>query len=255
MKKIILFCVSCLFLAVCMAADIKAASFVENPEEETASSIPAYLFLSDSCPWCRKLKQQGFPAKFRNKYAGQVTLKEYEIHTPAGKQQFRALAQKHQLDGGVPVLIIGETVISGYSDDILVRAGQAVQKERKTGKYQTKKRTSKKEQNLPMVISITMEDEELAGVAPAEELQQMQAYLDRVREDNGEMLSSMNRLLNAKARNQAMAIANTYEQKMKELASASPSFDAFKKDAAKLEAEQQKALDRLVRSQMGKTRK
>lgn len=252
MKRSLFLFVLCVFLPICTFAQLNKSSFVASaePEADSESAIPVYLFVSNSCPWCRKLKQEGFPAKFKQKYASEVIFKEYEVHSTEGQQQFSAMIKKHHLKGGVPVLIIGNTVLPGYSPNMMARADEAMQKERGNKKYKVvkKKPVKKEEEKLPEVISISMDDETLKGVAPEKDLQQMQAYLEQMQDDNGEMLTSLNNLISAKALNKAMSITNTYEQKMRDLAAKSQSFASFKKEAAKLEAEQQKQIDQLIRT-------
>ena len=154
MKKRFFRLVLAVVLSVMGTGGYAVSSFVSVSDTDSdGSAIVAYLFLSNSCPWCRKLKQENFPTQFRQKYAGRVTLKEYEIHTTEGRQQFSKLTKKHGLSGGVPVLIIGSTVVPGYSSNMMARADDAVKKESKNHPA-VKKKAPKKEDNLPAVISI-----------------------------------------------------------------------------------------------------
>ena len=243
MKKIIYVFISVVALLMSTAGlGVAASSFVVNPEDD-GQAVTAYLFLSDSCPWCRKLKQEGFAAKFKKQYAGSVILKEYEIHTAQGSQQFNRMIKKYNLGGGVPVLIVGDTVVPGYSKNMLERAGQALQKERK--KKRPSQKSSKKESNLPAVMGITMM-EDLQGVAPAEDLEKMKKYLERIQDENGETLNSMNSLFSPAVCNQAMSIINTHEQKLKDLASTSADYASFEKAARDVKASQEKQLNRLM---------
>ena len=246
MKKKICLLASVFILLVACFVQGSASSFVVAEETEEPAPIEAYLFLSDSCPWCRKVKQEGFTAKFRQKYGGRVRLREYEIHTPQGKQQFSRLTQKHGLSGSVPVLIIGDTVLPGYSADMLTRAGQAVQQESKKLRP-VKKKTKKKEKELPAVISIVMEDEDLQGVAPARDMEQIRQYVAQIQDENAQTLSSMNSVFNREICNRAMAIVNASEAKIKKLAAESASVDAFKKSADAVKASQDKQLNELMR--------
>lgn len=245
-KRIFLFVSSIVLLTMCFTQGVAASSFVAEPEADE-DAVVAYLFLSDTCPWCRKLKQEGFAAKFRQQYAGSAVLKEYEIHSQDGRQQFSRMTKKHNLSGGVPVLIVGDTVLPGYSENMLARAGEAVRKERQK-QPAVKKTAKKKENNLPAVIGIVMEDDDLQGVAPAKDMEQIKRYVERVQDENGETLGSMNAIFNHAVCNKAMAIVNVHEQKLKTLAAKSPSFAAFKKSAAAIEAQQQKQLNELMRN-------
>lgn len=243
-KKIFIYLLPVVFLLVCCMQKAVSSSFVLAPSAE-GETIAAYLFLSDSCPWCRKLKESGFVAQFKKKYAGEVVLKEYEVHTPAGRQQFARLTKKHGLSGGVPVLIIGNTVVPGYSDNMMFRADEAVQKERKAPRP-VKKKAKQNTEEAPALIHIAMEDEALQGVAPARELAQIKKYLEQVHDDNGETLSSINDIFNTSVSEQALAITTQAEQKLKTLATKSASFAAFKKAAEPVLAAQQKQLNDLM---------
>ncbi len=251
-KKIITWMGVLILLLVGGMPEAVAAPFVVVSEAD-GGPIPAYLFLSNTCPWCRKLKQEGFADKFRSKYAEDVTLKEYEVSSAEGQKKYRELSRTMELPSGVPLLVIGTTTISGYSEDILVRAGQAVQKERKSGRY--KKTAPAKKEEPAGFISITMEDEELKGVAPAKDLKQMQAYLRKVEEKNEALLTSTTQLFNSEVSRKVMSIAHTYEQKMKRWAAKSPSFESFKQKAVQLEEEQQKEVDGLLRLSIDQIRK
>ena len=221
----------------------KAASSLAIEVKEEA--IPAYLFLSDTCPWCRKLKQQGFAAKFKRKHETDVNLKEYEVsNSSEGMREYSKMIRKYKLQGGVPLMIVGDTVLQGYSDDMLSRADEALQKELK--KLNRTSGASGATSSLPAVLSITMDDEDIKTVAPQADKQQIKRYLNRVQEDNGEMLNSMGQMFSPAVRNQAMLIASTYEQKLKDLAAKSRSYKAFESAAQKIEAEQQQQIDKLV---------
>ena len=217
------------------------------------AAIPAYLFLSDTCPWCRRLKQQNFATKFNNKHGADVNLMEYEVNSSAGMREYSKMIRKHKLQGGVPLLIIGDTVLQGYSDDMLSRADQAVQKELK--KINRTSGSSAKAANQPAVLSIMMEDEDIKTAAPEADAQQIKRYLTRVQEDNGEMLDSMDQMFSPAVRNQAMLIANTYEEKLRGLAAKSKSYKNFEQAAKKIEAEQQQEIDQLVRLNIKHIRK
>lgn len=223
---------------------LAVSSFVAEPEQDK-EAVKAYLFLSDTCPWCRKLKQEGFAEKFQRKYAGQVVLKEYEVHTAQGRQQFSAMRKKHNLDGGVPVLIVGNEVFVGYSQNLLTRAGKALQRERQKARP-AKTVSKKKGKELPSVVGIIIMDD-LEGVAPAKDIEQMKQYLEQIQDENGETLASMNGLFSPEVGNSAMSIINKNEQKLKDLASKSPSYAEFRKSAKTVMAQQQTQLNELMR--------
>ncbi len=212
--------------------------------------ISAKLFLSDSCGWCRKLKQSGFPGKFRNKYIDEVDLKIYEVHSADGRREFARAIQKHHLSGGVPLLIIGNSVIHGYSDEMMALADEKVRIElKKLGRE-----PGKPKQEGPAVVSITMEDDEITGPASTADKARMQVYLDQIRDNNEETLKSLNSMFKKSVWNQAVGIISTSENQLKQIANKSATYADFAKKAAVLEKEQQKQIDQLLRDNIQKTR-
>ena len=94
-----------------------------------AKPVDAVLFTSPYCPHCRHLKQDGFPKEFTEKYKGQVRLTEYDITKDANNVIFSQTLEAYQLDNaGIPMLIVGETVLQGYPTQIGPGADAAVQK-------------------------------------------------------------------------------------------------------------------------------
>lgn len=216
-----------------------------------AGPITATLFLSDSCGWCNKLKRSGFVEKFQNKYQGDVELTVYEVHSAIGRQEFSKAVQKHHLSGGVPLLIIGSSVIHGYSDQMMELADEKVNLEFKKVGYLPG-------QNLPTgprVESISMEDEMIQGPATQEDKASMKAYLNKVREDNQATLVSIKSMLPRAVWQEAMDIVSKTETALKEQANQSVSYADFKQKAAALIQQQQQQIDALVRQNAGKIRK
>ncbi len=94
-----------------------------------APAVQAVLFTSPYCPHCRHLKQDGFPQQFRDKYNGTVELVEYDLTEQANNVLFFQTLQAYQLDSaGIPMLVVGETVLQGYPTQIGTGADEAVQK-------------------------------------------------------------------------------------------------------------------------------
>ena len=92
-----------------------------------AKPVDAVLFTSPYCPHCRHLKQDGFPQTFKEKYKGQVRLVEYDLTQDANNVIFSQTMKAYQLESaGIPMLVIGETVLQGYPSQIGPGADTAV---------------------------------------------------------------------------------------------------------------------------------
>ena len=92
-----------------------------------AKPVDAVLFTSPYCPHCRHLKQDGFPQTFKEKYKGQVHLVEYDLTQDANNVIFSQTMEAYQLESaGIPMLVIGETVLQGYPSQIGPGADTAV---------------------------------------------------------------------------------------------------------------------------------
>ena len=94
-----------------------------------APAVQAVLFTSPYCPHCRHLKQDGFPQQFREKHQGQVELLEYDLTEQANNVLFFQTLKEYQLESaGIPMLVVGETILQGYPTQIGTGADEAVQK-------------------------------------------------------------------------------------------------------------------------------
>ena len=94
-----------------------------------AEPVQAVLFTSPYCPHCRHLKQDGFPEQFRQKYAGKVELIECDLTEEANNVLFYQTLQTYGVDSaGIPMLVVGKTVLQGYPAQIATESDQAVQK-------------------------------------------------------------------------------------------------------------------------------
>ncbi|MBP5429952.1 MAG: hypothetical protein J6Y25_03600 [Elusimicrobiaceae bacterium] len=93
-----------------------------------AKPLQAFLFTSPSCPHCRHLKDDGFIESFRQKYQGQIELKDYDLTQEANNVLFMVKMQKHpEAQLGIPALFLGDTLLQGYPTDIGTQADQAAQ--------------------------------------------------------------------------------------------------------------------------------
>lgn len=94
-----------------------------------AKPVDAVLFTSPYCPHCRHLKQDGFPQAFKEKHQDKVLLTEYDLTQDANNVIFSQTLEAYHLDNaGIPMLIVGETVLQGYPTQIGPGADAAVQK-------------------------------------------------------------------------------------------------------------------------------
>ncbi len=91
--------------------------------------VQAVLFTSPYCPHCRHLKQDGFPQQFRDQYGDAVELLEYDLTENANNVLFSQTLAAYQLESaGIPMLVVGETVLQGYPTQIATGADEAVKK-------------------------------------------------------------------------------------------------------------------------------
>ena len=94
-----------------------------------AKPVDAVLFTSPYCPHCRHLKLDGFPQAFKEKHQDKVRLTEYDLTQDANNVIFSQTLEAYHLDNaGIPMLIVGETVLQGYPTQIGPGADAAVQK-------------------------------------------------------------------------------------------------------------------------------
>ena len=204
------------------------------------SKLPqAVLIVSDSCACCKILKHEQFTQKFKERYDGVLTLKEYEVHTEEGARQ----AQKYNING-TPNLFIGKTRIgeSCHAEEMLDAVDKAL------AKRQKRQSSAGKRTKEPFIISITAETDELQGVAPQKDLAYMQKYIERVQDTNEQTIASITPLFSNQVVTQAMGIIAQNEKKLKNLAARSPSYQAFKKQADRLETVKQQQLDQLIKT-------
>ena len=246
MKKFFFIKILLICIAIGSFVTARAVSFAVSAEQEATDTTEAVLFVSNSCGCCINLKQEQFSKRFRERYEGKLLLKEYEVHTPEGDR----LSRKYNIDA-TPNLFIGKTKVeaSCYTEEMF----RAI--DRVLPKYQKKRPAAKQTAQEPYVMSITTEEEELTGIASKKDLSQMQKYLERVKDDNAQTLGSIVAMFNNKVVAQAMALIDTNEKKLKNLANKSSSFQAFKKGAAQIETTQQKQLDQLLRTALKSKRK
>ena len=243
--------------AVLPAAAAKDGNTAKTPAKPTTAKktaapvsfepIQAQLFLSDSCGWCKKLKQSGFPTKFQKKYAGEVELQIYEVHSTQGSREFSKALKKHKLQGGVPLLIIGNSVIHGYSDQMMALADEKV-------RLELKNRRPVEISDGPSVVSITMEDDAILGPASAADKAKMKTYLSGVRDNNEETLASMQSMFPKQVWKQALTTITETENQLKQLANQSATYAEFLNKATPIERKAQQQIEQLFRQNASKAK-
>ena len=226
-----------------------------NNNQKAAAKPPkpldAMLFLSPTCPWCQRLKKEGFTRKFQDKYEGQIVLKEYMLDKPENTTLYSQMVKKHKLSGGVPLLIIGGTPIQGYSEKMLEQASAVAEKEIKKNNLQKLQSAAA---NTPPVLQVSMEDEVIHGPASAEDKKKMKRLLLSLQEADGEMIQSIGVTFGAVVKNQAMAQAAKTEKKLKAIADQSVDFASFKAQYDKIKAQHNQELDQLMLKNKDKIR-
>lgn len=115
MKKIIFFSVVCgiFFLNIFLSAGPVRA---EENQEFNVSPVRIYLFHSETCPHCKK--ELAFLETIKKKYP-QLEVKDFEVSSDIKNQSlFIGIQKQYDLDGSVPVTIIGDEVTVGFNEDI-----------------------------------------------------------------------------------------------------------------------------------------
>jgi len=237
------------------AAAAAAETALAKPKKAVVAAskpIEASLFLSPTCPWCKKLKSEGFTQKFQRKYAGRVNLTEYMLNTSENNNRYNRALKKHRLQGGVPLLIIGNTPIRGYSEEMMKIASEAAEKELK--KHPVITAESIEENKGPAILEVFMEDENLPGPASDEDKEQMKKLILSLQEFNGEMIQSMEITFGSSVKKQAMTIAANTEKKLKAAAGKSKDFSSFYTQYEKISKQNQDEMNKLMRQNTDKIR-
>jgi len=220
---------------------VAAAAKPTAAKKSSAEPILVQVFLSNTCPWCKKLKQEKFIENMRKKYGQDVIVEEYEVHAAASQVPFQRAVKKCKTTGGVPLVVVGNECIRGY-----IQGGEGVFGEAK--KIMTRELAKREEEDTdaPAVFSILMEDEDIQGPASSEDKMKMQAYLDRVHDDNEETLKSLRSMFSKRVVNQGMAMIADMETSLKNTANKSATYQAFAKDANSVKQAHQQKIDKLV---------
>ena len=214
--------------------------------------LEAMLFLSPTCPWCKRVKAEGFPQKFRAKYDGRINLTEYEVGSnPENNALYSRMIKKHNLSSGVPLLIIGSSHVQGYSPELLQLASAAADKELKRGNIVTEQDLAAK---MPALLDVRMEDEEIKGPASAADRNAMKKMILKFQESNGAMIESIGYSFGPVVKNQAMALATRTEKNLRAAANRSATLAAFKAQYEQISAQNNKEMNQLMLKNTDKLR-
>jgi len=229
--------------------DFPAAAAPKTAPAVAPKPVEASLFLSPTCPWCKKLQKEGFTKKFQRKYNGKVNLTEYMLTTSENKSRYSRAVKKHKLNGGVPLLIIGDTPIQGYSEEMMKVASEAAEKEMKKHKITSDSVAASKG---PAILEVSMEDEEIIGAAPSDDKKRMKELILAMQEFNGEMIQSLELTFGQSVKNKGMSIAANTEKKLKQAANNSPDFQTFYTQYQKISKQNDAEMEKLMQQNIDK---
>ena len=227
-------------------------------------SVKAFLFLSPTCPWCKKLKQDGWPEQFRQKYQGQVELVVYELNNDKNEQILIGFMQKrHMTRIGYPVLFVGDEVFQGYP--LADRADATIQKElakqssadnsaketnaASTGKSTQGAKTAANKSAQQPYMKIVMEEpvkETVNTKASAKDRKAMDAAFAQVQTDNKKTLSDIEMMFGASTRAQAVSIINENERLLKNKMGTSTTYKAYLAAQSRILKTQEQQLNELM---------
>ena len=243
------------------------------PEQVQPASdkLQALLFLNPSCPWCQKLKKEGWIEQFRQKYPTQVELVEYDLSKQKHQEIFVQMLIKHNMrQVGTPVLFVGDQVISGYPFGN--RVDEAVQKELAKQALKESAADSPKEPtsaNKPAPVTKTRASkpqkpymkiimEEPAKVTNAKlsskDRQLIQKELVLVQQSNQQTLQDIGAMFNDDVRSQAAMIIGQTEQLLKTKSNSSQDYKSYMAAQKLLLSSQEKKLNELMRKNANKIR-
>lgn len=209
---------------------------------KTPKQLNAYLVVSSQCGWCKKLKQEGWPEQFRDKYRGQVRLIEYDVTTSQGQAGYTKLMQRYKMSSvGTPSLFIGDSVVRGYP---LADADEAVEKA--LAKYGKKAARPSSAQ----FMEITMEDPSgaIKGKAPLKDRKAMQQALDKVLQENQTALQDIGQMFGASTQAEAFAITTKTEKALRQKATQSTSLQEYMQAQRQLLKQQEQSLNKLMQA-------
>ena len=95
-----------------------------------AQETQAMLFTAPWCPHCQHLKADGFIEHFRQSNPD-ISLHTFDVTDPGSSLLFHEVTQKYQTKTeGIPLLVVGDTVLQGYPTQIASGLEKALKKAR-----------------------------------------------------------------------------------------------------------------------------
>lgn len=229
----------------------KPTQQIEKTPAQPPKPLEAKLFVASSCPWCQRMIREGVPEKFRAKYEAKVILKEYTIDTFENEKMYLKLINKFDLPNNVPLLVIGDTPVQGYSETLWEQIVAATDKEIKKHHLENYQPEALK---TPPVLQVSMEDEEILGPASAEDKRAMKRMLLSFQEMNEETIKSIGFTFGPVVKNKAMALVAQAEKNLKFVADKSSDLTSFTSQYNQITAKHDETINQLMRDNADKLR-
>lgn len=221
---------------------LSAAQSPDLANLKPATPLPAMLFVSPHCGRCQRLKKDGWAQKFKEQYSGKVALTEYDLSVPKNEELLRDMMRKHKMQRiNYPAFFIGSSVAQGYPLD--QKAQQITKKELAAF---VRKNPAVAQKPLPQIIEVTMESDEIKGVAPQADLARMKRALSAVQLANQKTLTDIGTTFGETVKNKALMITTATERELKQEASVSATFTDYLTKQRELLTEQNKQLNQLM---------
>ncbi|MBE6420836.1 MAG: hypothetical protein E7027_01640 [Elusimicrobium sp.] len=221
---------------------LSAAQSPDLANLKPATPLPAMLFVSPHCGRCQRLKKDGWAQKFKEQYSGKVALTEYDLSVPKNEELLHDMMRKHKMQRiNYPAFFIGSSVAQGYPLD--QKAQQITKKELAAF---VRKNPAVPQKPLPQIIEVTMESDEIKGVAPQADLARMKRALSAVQLANQKTLTDIGTTFGETVKNKALMITTATERKLKQEASVSATFTDYLTKQRELLTEQNKQLNQLM---------
>ncbi len=209
--------------------------------------LTAILFIHSQSPICQQLKADGWDKQFEQKYQGKVRLVQYDMINPSSKGALQNLMRQHKLQSiSVPVLFIGNSVLSGYPFN---GVDAAIQKALTQPAPRAARKTAAKKP--AQFMEIIMEDEPKNQPrntkASARDSRAMQLALASVERNNQSLLTDVASLFGEDTKAQAFAVVARTERLLRRKAASSPDYKTYLATQKQLLALQEKEINQLMR--------
>ncbi len=212
--------------------------------------IKAMLFVSPTCPRCQRLKRDGWVAQFEDKYAGKISLTEYDLSIPKNEQLLQNMMHKHNLQRvAYPTLFIAGNVVQGYP----LNADPVVKKVLANAGWDKVNATPQNQ-----FMEITIEDTRInkfKSNAPLKDRQAMQRAIERVKQSNQQALQDIGTMFDGDTQAQAFAIVTKSEKILMRTANTSNTYQNYLNAQRKILQEQDAQLNQLMRQNAYKLRR